>query len=102
MAAPTISSVTTNKSSYNKGDTISVTINYTPGTSAAGTGTSLTISGTATDEATGQTQPVSGTITLGTPGTNSDATTIKVTDSDGRSYAKQSDDGSKAIFTTTA
>lgn len=104
MAAPAISSIATDKSSYNTGDTIIVTITYAAGTSLQpGTTKTVTISGTATDQTTGESDSMSGSVTLVSPGTEtSDPTTVAVTDSDGRSYTKQSDDGATAVFTAVA
>lgn len=93
-AAPTITSITFDKASYNPGDTITATVDYTVGTSAV----TQTLTGTATDSTTNET----GTLQVTFVVTEPDATTISVSDSGTRTWTKISDVGGVAKFTATA
>ena len=94
-----ITSMTFDQPAYNPGDTITLTVAYvadTPGVSpVVNTATaSVTNSGgtvTATDSAD---------FTVNEPAAAGD--TVNVTDTGNRTWAEQSDDGSTAVFTTTA
>lgn len=94
MAAPSITSITFDKASYNPGDTITATVDYVAGTSAA----TQTFTGTATDSTTGE----SGTLQVSFTVNENDSTTVTVTDGGGRTWTKISDTGSIAKFTATA
>lgn len=93
-AAPSISSITFDKASYAPGDTITATISYSAGTSDV----TQTFEGVATDSSTGET----GTLQVSFVVTEPDTTTITVSDSGNRVWAKISDTGSIAKFTATA
>jgi hypothetical protein len=93
-AAPVIVSVTFDQPSYTPGQQITATVAYTAGMSAA----TQTFTGTATDEVTQQT----GSLTVSFTAVAADATTVSVSDSGGRDWAMQSDDGTTAVFTATA
>lgn len=92
-AAPTITDITFDKSFYEPGDDIHVTVRYTPGESEE----TVSFTGTATTAA-GQTGQMNGTFTVGTP----DPTAVTVADSGGRNWAKVSDDGAVAVFQAKA
>ena len=94
MSAPSIGSITFDKSSYNPGDTITATIDYTPGTTAK----TQTLTGTAIDSVSGLTGTLTQTFTINQP----DATSLTVTDSGARTWTKQSDTGTVAKFTAAA
>lgn len=93
-SAPTISSITFDKATYNPGDTITATVNYAPGTSDV----TQSFTGTATDSTTGQT----GKLSVNFVTTKSDTTSVTVSDSGSRTWTKISDTGSIAKFTATA
>lgn len=92
--APVIASATFDQPSYITGETITLTVDYTPGESVV----AQTVNITGTDTVTGLPGSISGTINLMT----ADPTTWAVTDSKGRTYALKSDNGSVAVFTTVA
>lgn len=96
MTAPVVISMATDKPSYVKGDTVRVTVRYTPGTSDATTTTTYT----ATDTGTGQLGTL--TITWAVANGNTDPTVGKMTDDKGRTYSLVSDDGSTAVWQTIA
>ena len=100
MAAPVITSLVTDKPSYNTGDLITATVGYTPGTSPANA-TTTTLAGTATDQATGQTGQLEVTFTVG-GGERDDLTTLTLADTGGRAWTPVSDSGTVAVFTATA
>lgn len=93
-SAPVVSSITFDQAAYNVGDKITVTVNYTAGTS----GTSQSFTGTAKDSSTGK----SGTLTVNFSVLKSDTTTLTVTDTGSRTWALVTDSGSVAVFTATA
>jgi uncharacterized protein YfaS (alpha-2-macroglobulin family) len=89
MPNPT-ASVSLDKTSYNTGDTITATVTYTdPNTTA------LTVTTTVTDSTGQSSTPATATAVL-------NPATVSTTDSGGRTWAKQSDNGSVAVFTATA
>ena len=95
MAAPTLS-LTTDKSVYNVGDTMTVTATYIDEQTVSET---LTITGEATDSQ-GNTVTATTVVTI-----NSQAPEhmdVTVTDNDGRTYALASDNPGVATFTATA
>lgn len=94
MAAPVINSITLDKASYAPGQTITATVNYSKGTSAA----TQTLTGTATDSVSKQTGTISVTFTVNEP----DTTLITLTDSGNRAWTLVSDNGSVAVFTAVA
>ena len=96
MQAPVVVSMTLDKTSYVRGDPVKVTVVYTPGTSDASTVTAYT----ATDVATGLNGTL--TITWAVADGQSDPTTGKMTDSQGRVYTLVSDNGHTAVWQTVA
>lgn len=93
-AAPTISSITFDKTSYSPGDVITATVSYSAGTSDV----TQTFTGTAVDSVSGE----EGTLQVNFVVTEPDQTNITVTDSGGRAWTQISDTGSIAKFTATA
>lgn len=91
---PAITSIGFDQNVYTPGQLITVTVTYTAGVSPS----TQTLSGTATDSVTGQVGQLSVTFTVMTGNT----TTVAVADSGGRTWAKQSDNGSVAVFTSVA
>lgn len=87
--------VTTDKSSYQPGDTIQVTVEYQDPDNP---GTTLTITGTVTQN-DGST--VTGETTVQVGGSAAVALPVSVTDSFGASYTEQSNDAGTAVFTGT-
>jgi ribosomal protein L19 len=94
VSAPTITSISFDKTTYLPGDTITATVNYTQGTSDS----IQTLTGTVTDSTTGRTGTLQQTFTVQVK----DTTTVSVTDSGNRTWTKASDTGSVAKFTATA
>lgn len=94
MTAPTISSITFDKSSYSPGSVITATVSYSAGTSDV----PQTFTGVATDSATGET----GTLQVTFVVTENDTTSVTVSDSGSRNWTKISDNGAVAQFTATA
>ena len=93
--APTVTSVTFDKTAYAPGDTITATVHYTPGASDS----TVSFTGTATDQSNGQTGTMEGTFTVQI----NDATTVSVSDTGSRTWTKVSDDGAGvAVFTAKA
>ena len=92
--APSITSITFDKTSYAPGDVITATVDYSAGTSDV----TQTFKGTATDSVTNET----GTLTVNFTVTENDTTTVTVSDSGSRVWTKISDSGSIAKFTATA
>lgn len=96
---PAITAITFDQATYPPGATITATVKYTPG--ASDTDTSLTFTGTVTDNANGQTGTMEGTFVVQTQ--VNDATTVSVADSGNRTWTQVSDDGAgTAVFTATA
>lgn len=89
MSTPTVTA-SLNKSAYKPGEQMILTVSY----SDADTKT-VTLSIVATDSTGASSQPVTATALI-------DPTTIAVSDSSGRVWAKQSDTGSVATYTATA
>lgn len=104
VSAPTITSIAFDKTAYNVGDLVTATVTYVDGkSSTAPAPSSVSFTGTALDSVTNQ----SGTLTVNftvdtTPVTSTDPSAVTVTDSGARTWAKASDNGSVAKFTTTA
>jgi hypothetical protein len=94
-APPTVTSVTYDKVAYPKGDTITATVTYTPGTSLV----SFTGTGTVTDSASGQT--AQGAATFQVDETDP-ALATGFTDTGGRNWVKKSDTGAVAVWTAVA
>lgn len=88
MANPTVAA-SLNKAAYSPGETATLTVTY--GDSDNSTST---VTVTVTDQAGGT---GTSTVTL----VKQDAVSASVTDSSGRSWTKQSDTGSVAVFTAT-
>lgn len=98
MAAPAINSITFDQSSYNPGDTITATVNYTPGTSTQ----TETISGSPVTRQLGS-QTVSGSLNLTFVYTQNDQpTAFDLSDPGSRVWTQISDDGANAVFQTIA
>lgn len=93
-SAPTITSITFDKATYNPGDTITATVDYSAGKSDV----TQTFTGTATDNTTKETGSLQVTFTV----TENDTTVISVSDSGNRVWTQISDTGSIAKFTATA
>lgn len=92
---PTVTAVTCDNTTYPPGADVTITMHYTPGASES----TVTFTGTATDQTTGQPGSMQGTFSV----MKADPTTTEVTDSDGRTYTKVSDDGAgTAVFSTKA
>jgi hypothetical protein len=100
MSAPSITSITFDKTAYNSGDLIQATVAYVAGTSG-GQPSTQTLTGTATDSVTGQSGALTVTFTVSGQ-TVKDPTAVTVSDSGNRSWAKVSDNGSVAVFTAAA
>lgn len=96
MQAPVVSSVTFDKSAYNRGDTITATVNYVPGKSDA----NQTFTGVGTDSVTGLTGMLAVSFTIANGLT--DATSVAVFDGAGRTWVKTSDSGTVAVYTSVA
>jgi hypothetical protein len=92
--APAVTAATSNETSYAPDADVQITLKYTPGASE----TTVTFTGTATDQTTGQPGSMQGTFNV----LKADPTTTEVTDTDGRTYTKVSDDGTTAVFSTKA
>lgn len=86
--------VTTDKSNYNVGDPIQVTVEYAD---PANPGTTLTVTATVTAPS----GDVTGTTTVQVGATPAEAFPVAVTDSFGGTYAQQSSDPGVAVFTGT-
>ena len=93
-SAPVVNSITFDQAAYNSGDKITVTVNYTAGTS----GTTQTFTGTAKDSATLKT----GTLTVNFTVVKSDTTSASASDSGGRTWTTVSDNAGVAVFTAIA
>jgi len=89
MAAPNVA-VSTDKPTYNVGDTVTATVVYSDPDAHV-----YTLTGTAVDQEGHQTQATS-TFAI------SDPVTVTVTDDGGRAWTKVSDTGSTAVFTAKA
>lgn len=92
--APSITSISFDKTSYTPGQTVTATVTYVPGTAPK----SFTFTGTVTDTATNAQGTATGTFSVNEP----DATTVSATDSGNRTWTKASDTGSVATFTAVA
>lgn len=90
MANPTVSA-SLNKATYAKGETMTLTVTY-------GDADNKTFSVTVqvTDSEGNKSEPVTVPVSI------SDKVTVAVTDTDGRTWAKVSDNGSVAVYTSTA
>jgi hypothetical protein len=103
VAAPSVTSISFNQTSYTPGQTITATVTYVKGTSQTPTTATQTLTGTVTDSVTGQTGTLNQTFTVAVAGpTVSDATAPTVTDTGNHTWVKTSDSGTVAVFTTTA
>ena len=93
-AAPVVSSITFDQPSYAKGDLMTATVNYSPGTSD----TVQQFTGTATDETTNLTGQLTVTFVVAA----NDPTTLDASDNGGHTWTPVSDDGAVAVFTAKA
>jgi hypothetical protein len=101
VTAPAITSITISPSgTITPGTAITATVAYTPGTSQGGSATQ-TLTGVVTDTTTGQTGQLTQTFTI-SGSVVTDPTVVTVSDTGNHTWAKTSDNGSTAIFTTTA
>lgn len=89
MANPTCSA-SLDKATYADGETMVLTVNRSDADTEA-----LTLTIVATDKSGNASNPVSVTATI-------DPTTVSVSDSSGRVWAQQSDNGAVAVFTSVA
>ena len=94
MKAPQITSITLDQQEYSPGQLITATVHYEAGTSPD----TQILTGTATDDITGQTGTIQVTFSVEKP----DPATVTITDSGSRVWGKISDDGFTAIFTAIA
>lgn len=97
-----IQSITFDQPSYTPGQVITLTVNYTADTPAAGGGTPQVLTATVviTDSTGVQTASASAPFTVTTGGAPGDV--VSVTDTGNHTWAQQSDSGSVAVFTTMA
>lgn len=93
-SAPVVNSITFDQAAYNTGDKMTVTVNYTAGTS----GVTQTFTGTAKDSATSK----SGNLTVNFTVVSSDTTSASASDTGGRTWTTVSDNAGVAIFTAIA
>jgi hypothetical protein len=100
VSAPSVTSVViTPAGTITPGTLITATVTYVKGTSQ--TPATQTLTGTATDTATGQAGQLTQTFTVaGT--TVQDVTAVTVADTGGRTWTKTGDTGTVATFTATA
>ena len=97
MALPVISAITFDKTSYLPGDTITATVHYAV-TNVHGV--SYTLTGTVTDNVTGEANSLNATFSVGTP--NAASAAVSGGES-GQAWTRVSDDGkSAAVFTAKA
>lgn len=93
-SAPVVSSINFDQTSYLAGQKITVTVDYSPGTSDE----TQTLTGVAEDSITG----LSGQLVVNFIVTNNDTTSLTVSDSSKRTWTQVSDNGSVAVFTAIA
>lgn len=94
-----IQSITFDEASYAPGDTITLTVDYTPDQpSSVPTTFSATV--TISDASGNQLAQQSAPFVVAEPGTGGD--TVSVSDDGGRTWSQQSDSGSVAVFTAIA
>jgi hypothetical protein len=94
--APVVTSITFDKASYNKGDTITATVSYQPGSSDQ----TQTFTGSAIDQVTGLAGQL--TVTFAVAGGASNPTTVSASDSGSRGWTPKSNVGGVAVFTAVA
>lgn len=94
-----IQSITFDEASYNPGDTITLTVDYTADVPGS-TPTTFTATVVITDAAGTQTATQGAPFVVNVPTSGGDV--VSVTDDDSHTWAEQSDSGSVAVFTTTA
>jgi hypothetical protein len=95
-----IQSITFDQASYNPGDTITLTVDYTADSASTPTPQTFTATVVITNSGGSQTATQSAPFVINIPGTGGDV--VSVTDDDNHTWAEQSDSGSVAVFTTTA
>lgn len=99
MSAPVIISATPSQPSYTPGAQIRITIKYTPG--QGGEAKTVTTTVTGTNTATGE--PATVTVSFTTGGSGPAPVNWTATDTDGRFYLLESDDGTgTAVLTAVA
>jgi hypothetical protein len=94
-----IDSMTFDQASYSPGETITLTIDYTPD-AASSVAQTFTATATITDSAGTTTATSEAPFVVNTPQPAGDV--VAVTDSGNRTWAEGSDSGSVAMFTATA
>ena len=93
--SPAIESVTPDKAVYNLGDLITVTVDFTTGSSDE----VVTVTVTVTDSVTGEQVSSTTTLTVSNP----DASTVSVSDSGNRTWTEvPNQQAGVAVFTATA
>jgi hypothetical protein len=103
MTAPVISSVVFDKPSYNPGDLITCTVNYSiPNTHMTGA-VSYTVTGTVVDQTTKESGSLTGTLNLGGTAVHNLGLAALTGGEAGMAWHKVSDNQtSAAVFTSTA
>ena len=94
-----IQSITFDQSSYNPGDQITLTVDYTADVPGS-TPTTFTATVAVTDSTGAVTASASAPFVINVPVAGGDV--VSVTDTDGHAWTEVSDSGSVAVFTTTA
>lgn len=107
MASPVITSVTFDKATYNVGDTITVTVNYSVSNTSGGGGPgTFTLTGKVTDAVTGESATKAATFSVGAdsnPAVTNLANASVSGGQAGQTWTLVSDDhASKAVFRATA
>jgi hypothetical protein len=95
----TINGMTFDQASYNPGDTITLTVSYTPDTASVNP-TAFTATANVTDAGGTVTATSSAPFTVNEAVAAGDV--VSVTDTGSRAWAESSDNGSVAVFTATA
>jgi hypothetical protein len=94
-----IDSMTFDQASYNQGDTITLTVDYTPDVPGV-TPTTFTATSVVTNSAGEQTATSSADFVVNVAQPGGD--TVATTDTGGRTWTEISDSGTVAVFTATA
>ena len=94
-----ISSMTFDETAYNPGDTITLTVDYVPDTPSV-VPTTFNATAVITDSSGNQVASTSAPFVINVAQPSGDQ--VSVTDDDNHTWAKSSDTGSVAVFSTTA